>query len=217
MARKRRSLWFVNGEPCPKCGNVHDPTRCSGHRKSDGQPCQNRHRPGAVSCTRVHGGGTKAAIAAANGRVTEQEIRGFLAKRGQPAHADHLAALERQLAWQSMFVEALRQEVSALPRKKLLSDGNPIVKLRAREEHALLAIIDMCNKAGVRQDRIEWMRAVGGSVALAMKALLAYVSGALAEQKADEALIYQLEAIGPELMTRALQTLDPSQQLPGGN
>lgn len=59
--------------PCPECGEVHDPTKCRAHRKSDGLPCTNRPIAGGVVCN-VHGGRVGHTKAAARRRLALAEI-----------------------------------------------------------------------------------------------------------------------------------------------
>lgn len=64
---------------CPKCGQVHQrdgKATCTAHIKRGdrkGQPCLQYPKAG-VPCCRVHGGGTKAAIAAGERRVEQDRI-----------------------------------------------------------------------------------------------------------------------------------------------
>jgi hypothetical protein len=54
---------------CVTCGNVHE--KCTGHRKSDRQPCGMNPAEGADVC-RMHGGAAPQVKAAARSRVQEQ-------------------------------------------------------------------------------------------------------------------------------------------------
>lgn len=74
----RRSVPLPVKEGCvrPGCGGVHE--RCHAHN-SRGEACGRWPRDGAVVCG-VHGGGTGKAVAAAERRVVEAEVRGEVAR-----------------------------------------------------------------------------------------------------------------------------------------
>lgn len=217
MPRKPRAQWFLDGEACPKCEQIHDQAKCSGHRKSDGEPCGRSHKPGATSC-HIHGSATEAAKAKAAGRLVEAEVRGFLESRGTPVKIDHRVALEQYMAWISALSTILRQELATLTREEFLSGDHPLIKLRRDADLEQLRVIELCDKAGLTQQRIEEMKQVGGTVALSMKALVGFIVAWLVSQRGvPEQVPLDLEAAGPNFLRQALMILDPTQQLPGGN
>lgn len=234
---KPRTQWFLDGQPCPKCKAVHEPDRCAGHTKSTGKPCRSKHITGGTVCYQ-HGGATQNAKNAAAARVAVAEVRGFLATAGlagAPA-VDYLQALEELLIAKYAEVNAVRAQVRQLQAPELVwgrveaskggQDGrrrveraglNVWVQWMHTAETQLLAIVAMCDRAGMTQKRKEYLERVGGSVALAMKALVAAFLAMLADHLVSEQVVLELQAAAPDLMRSALLTLDPSQQLPGGN
>lgn len=234
---KPRTQWFLDGQPCPKCEQLHETDRCAGHTKSTGKACRSKHIAGGTVCYQ-HGGATRNAKNAAAARVAVAEVRGFLATAGlagAPA-VDYLQALEELLIAKYAEVNAVRAQVRQLEAGELVwgrvesSRGGQEGRRRVERaglnvwvswmhtaETQLLAIVAMCDRAGMTQKRKEYLERVGGSVALAMKALVATLLGRLAELSVAEQVVLDLQAAAPDLMRSALLTLDPSQQLPGGN
>lgn len=231
---KPRSQWFLDGLPCPKCGQIHE--RCAGHAKATGKPCRTQHIIGGTVCY-WHGGATRKAKDGAEQRVAIGEVRGFLATAGiGDTSVDYLQALEELLIAKHAEVGAVRAQVRQIETGQLVwgrveaskssEDGrrrveraglNVWVQWMHAAETQLLAVIAMCDRAGMTQKRKEYLERVGGSVALAMKALVGTLLGRLAELQVPEQVVLDLQAAAPDLMRSALLTLDPSQQLPGGN
>lgn len=236
---KPRTQWFLDGQPCPRCKTIHEPDRCAGHTKSTGKPCRSRHIAGGTVCYQ-HGGATRNAKNAAAARVAVAEVRGFLATAGIPdTSVDYLQALEELLVAKHAEVNAVRAQVHQLEagalvwgrveasrkvggddwgKRRIERAGlNVWVQWMHAAETQLLAIVAMCDRAGMTQKRKEYLERVGGSVALAMKALVAAFLALLADQAVPEQVVLNVQAAAPDLMRSALLTLDPSQQLPGGN
>lgn len=238
MTTKPRTQWFLDGKPCPKCKLIHAADRCAAHRKTDGKACQSRHITGGTVC-RQHGGAIGASKRAAAQRVAVAEVQGFLAAAGVgDSNVDYLQALEELLIAKHAEVNAVRGQVRAIEAADLVwgrveasrkvggedwgkrrverAGLNVWVQWMHAAETQLLAIIAMCDRAGMTQKRKEYLERVGGSVALAMKALVAAFLALLADQVSEQ-VVLNLQAAAPDLMRSALLTLDPSQQLPGGN
>lgn len=235
---KPRTKWFLDGLPCPKCKLVHDSKRCAGHSKATGKACRARHITGGTVC-RQHGGAAPNARRGAAQRVAVAEVQGFLAAAGVgDGTVDYLQALEELLVAKHAEVNAVRTQVRQLEAGDLVwgrveasrkvggedwgkrrverAGLNVWVQWMHTAETQLLAIIAMCDRAGMTQKRKEWLERTGGMVALAMKSL---VSSMLAEMSphVSEQIVLNLQAAAPGLMRTALLILDPSQQLPGGN
>lgn len=99
------------GSPCPKCNEVHD--RCAGHRKSDGRPCRNHHRPGLEVCG-THGGKSPRAVAVTERFLAEQEAVASLAHVQVVPIADPLTELGEVAAEFRAMQRHMANEVAQL-------------------------------------------------------------------------------------------------------
>lgn len=84
--------------PCPKCNQVHDPTKCTGHN-ARGLPCGNRPIRGGTVCS-THGGSAPQVKAAAQQRQVEAAAQRIVGSVWNPDAAPVTNAVEamQQLA-----------------------------------------------------------------------------------------------------------------------
>jgi hypothetical protein len=239
--RGTNSQWFFDGNPCPKCGAVHEADRCAGHKKTGqrgvyGPPCRQRHMRGSAVC-RIHGALTPGGKAGAARRIaraeTEAEIRGFLLSLGDPDPVDYLVALEehylaklqevRVLRWavRQRELDELTWSVTAWSVKEGGYDTGTKEEYKAglsvllqwmhKAEDQLTVILKLCDQAGMTVKRKEYLDRVGASVAVAMQAYAVLLMAELEALGVGVPVRRALEGKASELAHRALLTLDDGQ------
>lgn len=104
---------------CSRCGQRH--TGCTGHRKSDGQPCRRPCRPGEVCNS--HGGAAPQVRAARARREQEAAAATAVATLGLSIDVSPTEALLEEVRWTAGHVHWLRGKVQELERGAIAS-GN---------------------------------------------------------------------------------------------
>lgn len=73
--------------PCDRCGEPHDPRRCTGHAKRSGRQCQSYPLAGGTVC-RKHGGSAPQVRAANARNVAAARVERVAARLGYPIDID---------------------------------------------------------------------------------------------------------------------------------
>lgn len=116
--------------PCPKCSQVHDPTKCTGHN-ARGLPCGNRPIRGGRVCS-THGGSAPQVKAAAEQRELEANADAEVRKlwvgldQAQPVK-DPIASLERLAGALESAVDVVGSKVNDLSH---LAGGTGLTGMR---------------------------------------------------------------------------------------
>jgi hypothetical protein len=232
---RKPPTWYTNGQPCPDCDQVH--TRCRGHNRR-GTPCMLFPIAGGIVCKRSHGGAAPQTMAAAEKRIVEAEVRGFLQQLGEPEPVDYLVALEELYLGKLQEVRVLRWAVATKQESELTwgvtersaTKGETAGKKRVERaglsvlltwmhtaERDLTSILTLCDRAGMTTKRKEYLDRIGASVAIAMQAFVTLIIGELEGAGVKGAPIRVLQDAAPQLARQALMTLATLQESPEGN
>jgi hypothetical protein len=234
---RKPPAWWVAGEPCPKCGQLHP--RCAAHpTKRPNQPCGVRPVNGHWVC-QSHGARSGKVKASAAQRVakaeTEAEIRGFLQQLGDTEPVDYLVALEELYLGKLQEVRVLRWAVRSKQEAELTwgrsetttgKDGDRIIERAGlsvlltwmhKAESQLTEILALCDRAGMTAKRKEYLDRIGASVALAMQAFATSMIAHLEDASVPGVVIRRLKDDAPALAREALLTLAVLQETPGGD
>jgi hypothetical protein len=127
----------ADGEACPnpKCGQVHDPRRCTSHanihenpddhtsRIVGIRPCLQWRMRGLTVC-RAHGGAQKVTRAKATERIEQAKVEKIVADAvvtyGLPVDVDPVEALLAEVRWTAGHVAWLRDRVQEIEQKALV-------------------------------------------------------------------------------------------------
>lgn len=170
-------------DPCSKCGQVHDPGRCTGHN-SRGLPCGNRPIRGGSVCS-THGGSAPQVRDAAERRqleaAAEATINAMLwpGLRSAEPVKDPVASLERLAGALEQLVDQAGARVAALQH---VAGGKDLTSLRAEVTlleralgHLRAVLVDMA-RLGIAERQIQVDQALAEVIVGAFRAALGAVT-----------------------------------------
>jgi hypothetical protein len=113
---------------CPKCGNLHDPTKCKAHsRRNDGNQCLLPPMLGQQVCN-MHGGRSPRAKAAGLGVVAENRLRQELGRLTVTPVANPLQELQNLAGEAQAWKELLAGHVARLSHLRYSTDGGEAIR-----------------------------------------------------------------------------------------
>ena len=198
--------------PCAKCGEVHE--RCSGHRKTDGQPCTQHPVRGTRVC-RMHSGTKPAVRRRGERRLAVQAAQREVARLGGSIDTDPLDAvlgLVREAAANVAVYRTLvadlesdvgepEDETVAVGEQRIYSDRGTthvaaaphiFVSMYDAERDRLAKYAKLCIDAGIDERRVRLAEVQGRALAqvieAALTAALDSVSGEVGDGFPAEAL-----------------------------
>lgn len=175
-------------EPCPKCGQTHDPEKCTGHN-SRGLPCGNRPIRGGAVCS-THGGSAPQVRDAAAARLQARTALLAAEAFGLPRTIDpHTALLEElhrtagAVQWLGAIVADLDQGAIAWGRTREKIGGedagttnearpSAFVSLWQAERKHLVEVSRACITAGIEERRVRLAEQAGQQLAAVVRAVL---------------------------------------------
>lgn len=160
------------GGACPKCGAVHDPAKCKGHKRIDDgwRQCRGNKLTDQDVCG-AHGGKAPRSIAAAKQRGTERELRKTLGRLTSTPVTDPLTALQHLAGKAHAWMDLLEGHVAELERLRYsAAEGGEHI----RGEVVLFErAMDQCRKVLVDVARLDiderLMRITEGQMLLALQ------------------------------------------------
>lgn len=112
---------------CTRCGMIHDPMRCSAHKRDNSAQCRKWPIKGLTVC-RLHGGASLRARRVAADYKTEQASRKALGKLSITPVANPLLELQKlageAVAWKSVIAD----KVAELDRLRYSTDGGEAIR-----------------------------------------------------------------------------------------
>lgn len=192
---------------CSKCGQEHDPQKCTGHT-SAGRPCRNRPIRGGSVCS-THGGSAPQVKAKAEERQLQAGADASLRKlwvgldQATPVK-DPVAAMERLAGALEQMVDEAGRKVADLQH---LAGGKDLTQLRAEVVlleralgHLRALLVDMA-RLGLAERQVELQQEQAQLVTSAFLGALAAVSSLLPADR-DVMLRTFLAGLGrgPELL-----------------
>jgi hypothetical protein len=170
-------------DPCAKCGQTHDPEKCTGHN-AQGLPCGKAPMKGGTVC-RTHGGSAPQVRAAAERRqleaAAEDTVRNMLwpGLRSAEPVKDPVASLERLAGGLEQLVDQAGARVAALQH---LAGGKDLTQLRAEVTlleralgHLRGVLVDMA-RLGIAERHVQLEQQRADVIVGAFRAALAAVS-----------------------------------------
>jgi len=159
----------MTSEPCPKCGHVHDPDKCTGHN-GRGLPCGNRPIRGGSVCS-THGGSAPQVQAAAEQRLLLRRAVLEAETLGLPREIDPHTALLEELHRTAGAVQWLGAVVADLELGHVAGDS-VWVRLYADERDRLLKVAKTCVDVGIEERRVRLAESAGAQLAAVVRAVL---------------------------------------------
>lgn len=175
--------------PCPKCGQTHDPTRCTGHNRK-GLPCGNRPIRGGSVCS-THGGSAPQVRAKAEERQVEAAVGEVILKLWR---SDVDPVTDSVSAMQSLAGQ-LRHVAEGIGVK--LEDGDldgPRERAWIRAVRELRQLLADMERLGIAERVVELKKAQAQFVVSAVMPVLELVP----VERRDEALGLLLRGLGLE-------------------
>lgn len=155
--------------PCPKCGQVHDPDKCTGHN-ARGLPCGNKPIRGGSVCS-THGGSAPQVRAKAEERLLHRRAVLEAETLGLPREIDPHTALLEELHRTAGAVQWLGAVVADLERGKVAGDS-VYVRLYADERDRLVKVAKTCVDVGIEERRVRLAEQAGAQLAAVVRAVL---------------------------------------------
>jgi hypothetical protein len=179
----------MTSHPCPRCGQTHDPTKCTGHT-SAGRPCRKRPIKGGSVCA-THGGSAPQVRAKAEERQVEaaaEQVITKLWRRDADPVTDSVSAM-RTLAGQLRHVaDGIGEHLEAADL-----DG-PRERAWIRVVRELRTLLADMERLGIAGRVVELQQAQASFVVSAVMPVLQLVP---VEQR-DQALGLLLDGLGIE-------------------
>lgn len=119
---------IMTGGACPKCHNLHNPTKCKAHSKRQtGGQCQRSPMAGLDVCS-THGGRTARSKGVAAQHTTEVQIREALGKLTVVPVENPLAELQHLAGEARAWKEACAEHVSRLRAMRYGTEGGEAIR-----------------------------------------------------------------------------------------
>lgn len=176
---------------CEKCGQPHDPTRCRGHRKTDGGQCRQSPIRGGAVCIR-HGGAAGQVRAAANVRVVDTELRKMLGKLTPDTVDDPLTELMNLagevVAWKRLLAARVAELQSTGYQGMTGEQIRADVVLFERAMDRCASVLVSIARLNIDDRLVDIAKANGALLAGVVQAILAELELTPAQQQAAPAI-----------------------------